>query len=670
MDDFDKMVDRRLERGQLPDGIEKSTNEDDDGIEVLSDVSREDIIEAMKECLKISPMIQPQPSMINTVLQVLTAQYTKNVPYVIVEAPTGSGKTIIGFMLHFCSVYLYEKINNGKKNLEGTDGRIQSDLPLTYYLTSSKALQEQIELDIQRFNFNDYLMMIKGADNYPCRRASVDECVKKSKNFSYDPENTKTEDLPYVIKYSERPCIGSNNKQRNNVNSKYYCQFNETNCDYHLKRIEAQQKNCVIINYAFFINCMRLEHNPFFVKRKNIICDEAHLIPDICCNIFNYDINPAFLTKLQRLTNSMRKGIGEEQALLDIDYLTRKMFSNLFTKEVTKRNINLISDYIVDYLELEKKILKIQGLKYDPYIVELNRVREQMSTAHDQYEDLSELISLRIEDLYIESSMITYDQITSTAQYKYNIKDLLESTMVRNKFLVNITKGIFMSATLGNIDEFAILMGMNKNEYIGFRLKSTFDFTNSPIIIVKSGYLNYKNFDNVIEKLIADTIKIAESEMHRDQKGIIHTSTFKISEMLALRIVQGSVPDYNRYLFYENSEEKEYKINLMKNSLNIPYVIVGPSLYEGLDLKDDLGRFNILMKVPYSALTGYTKEKSERYPFWYRRNTIEKIIQAMGRTNRSKTDYSTIYLMDSCFDKLIFDLPDEFIERYKTGKFF
>jgi Rad3-related DNA helicase len=386
--------------------------------------------------------------------------------------------------------------------------------------------------------------------------------------------------------------------------------------------------------------------------------------------MYNYDINPAFLLKVQKLVNSMRKGIGEEQVLLDIDELTRKAYKELFLKELNKNKLNLISDYIETFLEIERLIDKLQGIKYDPFIVELNRIKEQTASFHIAFEDLTKLINERIEDVYIESSMIQYDQITSVTTYRHIIKDLLESVMVRNKFLTNITKGIFMSATLGNIDEFAILMGMEKDEYIGFRLKSTFDFTHSPIIIVKSGYLNFRNFDKVIEKLIADTIKIAESEMHRNQKGIIHTSTFKISEMLALRIVQGNVADYNRYLFYENSEEKEYKINLMKNSLDIPYVIVGPSLYEGLDLKDDLGRFNILMKVPYSALTGYIKEKSERYPFWYKRNTIEKIIQAMGRTNRSKTDYSTVYLMDSCFDKLIFDLPDEFIERFVTGKFY
>ena len=96
---------------------------------------------------------------------------------------------------------------------------------------------------------------------------------------------------------------------------------------------------------------------------------------------------------------------------------------------------------------------------------------------------------------------------------------------------------------------------------------------------------------------------------------------------------------------------------------NYPFVIIGPSLYEGIDLKDDFGRFNILIKVPYAGLDDYIREKMKRYPFWYKRNTLQKITQAIGRTNRSVNDYSKVYLLDNCFEMLIWELPDYIINR-------
>ena len=84
----------------------------------------------------------------------------------------------------------------------------------------------------------------------------------------------------------------------------------------------------------------------------------------------------------------------------------------------------------------------------------------------------------------------------------------------------------------------------------------------------------------------------------------------------------------------------------------LPLVIVGPSLYEGLDLKYDEGRFNILLKVPYPGIDDYVRAKMERIPFWYERVTIEKTIQAIGRTNRAVDDRSTTYLIDSTFSKI------------------
>ena len=51
---------------------------------------------------------------------------------------------------------------------------------------------------------------------------------------------------------------------------------------------------------------------------------------------------------------------------------------------------------------------------------------------------------------------------------------------------------------------------------------------------------------------------------------------------------------------YENSKEKAGMIDLFKKKENA--ILMGPSLLEGLDLKDDTSRFQIFFKVPYPNL--------------------------------------------------------------------
>ena len=91
-------------------------------IRTIEGVTQEDIVEAIKACLKVSPLINPSNSLINTVYTVLKSMFLEDKKYVILEAPTGSGKTIIGFMTFFCVQYLQTKKNG--YNYLSSNGRV------------------------------------------------------------------------------------------------------------------------------------------------------------------------------------------------------------------------------------------------------------------------------------------------------------------------------------------------------------------------------------------------------------------------------------------------------------------------------------------------------------------------------------------------------------------
>ena len=83
---------------------------------------------------------------------------------------------------------------------------------------------------------------------------------------------------------------------------------------------------------------------------------------------------------------------------------------------------------------------------------------------------------------------------------------------------------------------------------------------------------------------------------------------------------------------------------------NRPYVLISPSLAEGLDLKEDLSRFCIICKVPFANITdNWIKERIKYDNNWYNYYTIEQLIQMTGRSIRSETDYATSYILDESF---------------------
>jgi ATP-dependent DNA helicase DinG len=81
-----------------------------------------------------------------------------------------------------------------------------------------------------------------------------------------------------------------------------------------------------------------------------------------------------------------------------------------------------------------------------------------------------------------------------------------------------------------------------------------------------------------------------------------------------------------------------------------PTVLISPSLHTGLDLKDELSRFQIITKVRYPNKSDrWTNAKRNKDTEWYYWQTALKLIQAYGRSVRSKDDWAKTYILDSAF---------------------
>ena len=572
------------------------------------------IVSSIREELEKHSFIRRDKLLIDSVYKILSSYFLNKKKYVICELPTGSGKTIIGMLTFFC-------YRNILKKMQFDDDRMTS-----YFLTSSKILQDQIERDINRFNLDEDMYLLEGVSNYLCTKL--------------------TEETEKPVTYDKRPC--------RNVKTPWPC-FDT--CPYKVARITTAETDCAVFNYAYFLNIMRGNFNPFFKERHLTIADECHLLPDIVCNMFNIELTPFIFNGIKSNVTAFQNYYGNNSQVATVLESIGNIM-NIF-QSVKLSNLNCLK-YLETFAllfysitEQLKELSKHYGDGKD-----FQTLFEPMFTKYDEelkdyvakINGIIDMIKSRPEDLFIENE-----------QNKYIIRDLCEHRMVKEHFLSKINHGLFMSATIGNADEFAELMGMEQHEYTVLKASSNFDFSASPIFVCESGKLSFNEFQNNIDKVLSDAFKICEE--YAGFKGVIHTGTFAISQKL-----EEQVPDElrERFVFYD-STNREDKISYFIKSTE-DKILVGPSLYEGLDLKDDLCRFQILVKVPYSALNRYIRVKMDRYPFWYQRNCNEKIIQAIGRSNRHKDDWSHIYLLDSVFKRIVLYLNDSITSRLKKKK--
>lgn len=98
-------------------------------------------------------------------------------------------------------------------------------------------------------------------------------------------------------------------------------------------------------------------------------------------------------------------------------------------------------------------------------------------------------------------------------------------------------------------------------------------------------------------------------------------------------------------------------------------IFIGSGVYEGLDLKDDLCRLNIIVKIPYPNLGDALVQKRKALKdgnLWYAAESLKAVVQSAGRSTRTETDYSFTYVLDPSFAGLVSRnhtwLPQSFLE--------
>ena len=389
--------------------------------------------------------------------------------------------------------------------------------------------------------------------------------------------------------------------------------WTKNKCPYYNARNTALASQFATLNYTMFFSLP--EH---LKSREYIICDEASELEEQLVKHFSCTINFSLLKKYQ------------------IDILP---FSSDHSK--VERWISNMSLRIHD---------RIEELKADI----------QSKKKGSENERKAELLFLI--NLYSKLSLILETWMASEYLYETDVKGITFKPLKVDKLAQNLfdhgKRIILLSATIIDHANFCKTLGINRYKYI--EVESSFDAKNAPIYVNTKVKLSHGNLKQNLPKIKKQIEEICN--LHKDEKGLIHTHTNTITSYLQSTMYS------KRYLYREPGVSNENILNDHLLSPN-PTVLISPSMSYGVDLKDDLARFQIIIKAPYLPLNDKRVEKMMKIDKdWYINKMLSSLVQSCGRGVRSPSDHCVTYILDGAIVESVISnrqkLPKYFINRF------
>jgi Rad3-related DNA helicase len=392
------------------------------------------------------------------------------------------------------------------------------------------------------------------------------------------------------------------------------CILNRT-CDYYNCRREMLVNKFGILNYSMYLSL------PDHVKKRDyIICDEASEIEEELVKRFSRFIPYKILRRL---------GFTQNKIPLE-DY--RNFFVWLQTV------IFKLGDEVDDLKRMLSKKKSKDNFDSDVQKFKLfNNLLRQLKATENTWKECEYVIESNLEGVVLKPLKV--DNLSKHI-FDFGKKNLL------------------MSATIIDPDNFAKTLGIKKYKYI--EVDSTFDPKNAPIVASTTNKLNYKNLKEKLPNLKQLIEEICAN--HKNVKGIIHTHTNEITQYLKDHL------HGERFLFRLDGADNEMILKTHMESKE-PTVLVSPSMAYGVDLKEDLARFQVVTKAAFLPLNDERiKRLFKEDKNWYVNKMLNNLIQACGRGVRTKDDKCVTYILDGSITDAIIrsanKLPKYFLRRF------
>jgi len=563
----------------------------------------------------------------------------------------------------------------------------------SYICTATKDLQTQYSKDFP------YLKVAKGKSNFAClvkedfirngtyrcgscyNSSDADECYHTTveygpcmtdesfrdsgckyrtftKDYKINKKGTKEEDVfidsntkrHYQKEYSQWLPVQTLKDQREEWRP----------CEYFDQLNMALTSSHSIFNYSIFLAL--LPHKKSLPERELLVLDEGHLleteivkyrgltiskrrwrryIHDLKIIDYGYDDIERWIDFLIQLETKILTLTGNSD-LIESFSIERKVKYNYNGKKISslKDTKKVIS--ASDIFDSDEEIAQ----KYDTSTTSTSAANLGDELAVDAIRDTERLTRTINNILANPKNWIVSDILKENYEVVKVELNPLDISPYCNNVFEKCSKTLIMSATILNHKAFCRSVGLSPDQVKFIQVQSDFPLEHRPIVSLNIAYLNYNNLQSAeVKSSIARAVDNIMS-MHRNDKGIIHTTSYE-----QLNFIKENMSEANarRLLVTDPEIQRDEVISQHANSTK-PTVLISPSLHTGLDLKDKLSRFQIITKVPYPNKSDrWTNAKREVDEEWYYWQTALKLIQAYGRSVRSKDDWAKTYILDSAF---------------------
>lgn len=385
-------------------------------------------------------------------------------------------------------------------------------------------------------------------------------------------------------------------------------------CEYREAKLNFISSPLGVTNFAYFLS--EVQHVHMLKPRSVLIIDEAHNTESQLLGMVEIEITPQRCESL----GCPRPPAIADGAILDARAFVLDKFLPCVSAQVLELEDELNTASLAQRAILSKQVANLNQF--------VGRIKAIQDTAglHDWF--------------------CNTDPKTGTLK----LRPLTAATFAPEFLFKMGHRVLFLSATILDAGAFARGLGLNPADGGFCRVESDFPVENRPVHVYPVGSMSFKNKQATTPKLLRFIERILLK--HATEKGIIHAVSYSLAKQIKEYL--DSVGLGHRILMPESGYQQRKEHLEFHHNSDQPTVLLSPSMTEGLDLVGDLSRFQIVPKIPWPAINDpFVKARMEHDPSWLTWQTALTLVQATGRSVRSREDTATSYILDTDFNNFM-----------------